>query len=105
MVENGIIKVGSKNVSNILNRYYVSKVRKLREKMKNLKSGKSDPMKMFSKYVKTPLQKLKIKEINMSELDVIFKKIKKTNSTSCDNISMKTAPPSPNRKSMGNSDY
>ena len=31
MTENGDIKVGSKSVANILNRYYVSEVRKIRE--------------------------------------------------------------------------
>ena len=49
-----------------------------------------DPMKSFKKYVKSPLNKLTIKQINMSDLRNIYKTMNKSNSVSGDNISMNT---------------
>ena len=46
LIENEKMKVGSKNVANVLNRYYVSKIRKIKEKMKK---GDSDPMISYRK--------------------------------------------------------
>ena len=39
-----------------------------------MEQQKKDPMISYRQFVKTPLQKLKIKEINMSELIKIYKK-------------------------------
>ena len=55
-----------------------------------MKEASEDPMKSFKKYVKSPRNKLEIKEINMSDLRKIYKKINNSNSVSLDNISMKT---------------
>ena len=71
IMEENKMKTGSKNVANVLNRYYISKVRKIREKMTNITE---DPMIRYRKLVKSPINKLKIKEINMSELRKIYKK-------------------------------
>ena len=49
-----------------------------------------DPMISYNKFIKTPNNKLNIKEINMSQLRLIYKKLNKSNSTSFDNISMNT---------------
>ena len=87
IIENGKIVVGSKAVAEALNRFYVSKIRKLRE---GLKKNRVDPMVSYQKYVKTPNKKLKIQQINMSDLHKIFRSMKKSNSTSVDMISMKT---------------
>ena len=49
ILENNTIKRGSRNVANVFNRYYVTKVRKIKEKMIG---AKADPMINFKKYVK-----------------------------------------------------
>ena len=47
-------------------------------------------MTSFRKFVKSPQDKLNLKEINMEQLRKIYTKINKSNSTSIDKISMKT---------------
>ena len=54
ILENNTIKRGSRNVANVFNRYYVTKVRKIKEKMIG---AKADPMINFKKYVKKPERK------------------------------------------------
>ena len=57
-----------------MNRYYIRKIKKIKEEMIE---GKEDPMISFKKNVKSPINKLEIKEINMSDLRKIYTKIKK----------------------------
>ena len=87
LIENNKINIGSQKVADTLNRYYVTKVRKIQE---NMKEAKSDPMISYKRNVTSPKQKLKIKEINMKELRDIYRKVNKSNSISEDGISMKT---------------
>ena len=87
IIENQEIKIRSRNVANALNRFYVTKVRKIKE---NMKKEYKDPMESYCKFVKSPTEKLKIKVINMSDLRKIYTKLNKSNSVSNDGISMKT---------------
>ena len=87
MIENNNVVVGSKKVAGVLNRYYISKVRKMRE---NMNKQTEDPMIKYRKYVKKPKYELVIKEVTMSEINKIYKSLNNSNTTSLDNISMKT---------------
>merc|ERR1712105_526436 len=86
MIENNEIKNGSKNVANILNRYYIQKVRKIREDLMN--KNKSDPLIHYTNKIPEPDNKLGIKTINMSQLRNIMRSMKKSKSTGVDNVSM-----------------
>ena len=78
---------GSKQVAGTFNRYFIRKVKKIRE---SLDSPSEDPMISYKKYVKTPKKKLVFSTINMSQLRQVFKNMKKSNSTTIDSISMRT---------------
>ena len=73
IMENQKIIVGSKKVANVFNRFYVSKIRKLREKMSQ---NKVDPMIHFKKFIKKPKTKLELQPISMDQLDKIYSKIR-----------------------------
>ena len=87
MMENGVMNFGSKKVANIMNRFYVSKIRKLKEKMPE---PNADPLTHFKKFVKKPKNQLFFRQITSNELEKIYSKINKSNSTSHDRISMNT---------------
>ena len=87
IIENNQLKIGSLNVANILNRYYVTKVRLIRE---NMKKPKNDPMINYKKFVKSPPRKLNIQQINMNDLRKIYSSCKNSNTISKDKISMHT---------------
>ena len=87
MMENGQIKLGSKKVANVLNRYYVSKITTLR---KDLPYSYIDPMISYRAYVTKSKNILKISKIRNEELNTIFKRVNKSRSTGVDNISMVT---------------
>ena len=88
VMENENVIRGSKNVSNTMNRFFVSKVRKIREELN--KRPKIDPMISYKKFVTKPENKMKIEQISMDNLNKIFKTVNKSNSTGYYNISMKT---------------
>ena len=70
-----------------MNRFYVSKIRKLKEKMPE---PNADPLTHFKKFVKKPKNQLFFRQITSNELEKIYSKINKSNSTSHDRISMNT---------------
>lgn len=87
IMENNKLVVGSKKVSQVFNRFFITKVRKMREEMSN---PTEDPMISYRKYIKKPINELDIDEISMAEINKTYKKMKKSNTTGYDQISMKT---------------
>ena len=87
IVENDTIKVGSKNVANAINRFYIAKIKKITNQMPE---QIQDPMINYKKFVKSPRNKLRIQEISMENLRNIYSKINKSNSILYDKISTKT---------------
>ena len=87
LIENGKMVTGSKKVAAAFNRYFISKTRSIRN---SLDPQKNDPMISYRKYVKSPQSKMKFKKINMMELKMMIQKMKKSNSTSFDKVSIKT---------------
>ena len=84
IISNNEMIIGSKKTSEVINNYFIEKVKNLKSK---LKAPMEDPMINFNKNIKTPDKLLNIKEIDMNQLKTIFNKIKKSNSASSDKIS------------------
>ena len=74
IIENGSVKIGSKKVASAFNRYFITKVRKIRE---GLPPTNKDPMDDFAKFIKKPKKKLNFEQINMSQLKNQINKMKK----------------------------
>ena len=87
VLENNKIVNGAKKVAGVFNRFFVSKVRKIRE---SIPEQYEDPMIHYKKFVKSPKRKLYFPQINMMQLKKKMNKMKKSNSVSFDLISMNT---------------
>ena len=74
IIQNDQMVIGSKKVSAAFNRFFIQKVRKIRNSLEN---KTEDPMASFKKYIKTPSKKLHFTQIKMSQLKEVFKKMKK----------------------------
>ena len=55
-----------------------------------MEAPKQDPMESYRKFIKKPKNELNFKIVTMKQLHIKMKKVKKSNSVSYDNISMKT---------------
>ena len=79
IVENDKMKIGSKHVASVLNRFFITKPKKI---VNNLPKNDIDPMSYYKKYVPNYTNEFKLQPINMSELRIAMSKIK--NTKSCD---------------------
>ena len=75
-MEGNELLIGNKKVSSALNRFFVSKPRKIIE---NLKVTEKDPLKLYKEHVHKFVNEFKLKEINMSQLRIAISSIKKIN--------------------------
>ena len=85
-MENDKFVNGSTNVTNVLNRFFIRKGKKIVE---NLNDNLIDPMKYYKKKVAQNVDKFRFQSINMSELRKILSELNKTTSLDYFGISMK----------------
>ena len=75
-----------KKVAFIINKYFKHKIEKLKNKLPN---PTNNTMKLYMKHIKTPIQLLSFKTINISQTWSIISSLKNSNSCAKDGVSNK----------------